>query len=171
MLKYIGERDMAEKIENALLKTLKEFIIKLSTVVFSVTLAAWLALSVSPNLQLLEITECENSILAYLGKGAAFLFKPMGLDWKYSVSVVSGLFAKESVVSLLSILFPDGLILTVPQGISLTAFCYLCPPCITAFFAVAKETNAKYAIISWAWQLILALLVSYALYFVFTLIL
>ena len=155
----------------SLLKTLKEFIIKLSTVVFSVTLAAWLALSVSPNLQLLEVTECENSILAYLGKGAAFLFKPMGLDWKYSVSVVSGLFAKESVVSLLSILFPDGLILTVPQGISLTAFCYLCPPCITAFFAVAKETNAKNAIISWAWQLILALLVSYALYFVFTWIL
>lgn len=155
----------------SLLKTLKEFIIKLSTVVFSVTLAAWLALSVSPNLRLLEVSECENSILAYLGKTTAFLFQPMGFDWKYSVSLISGLFAKESVVSVLSLLFPDGLILSVPQGISLTAFCYLCPPCITAFFAVAKETNAKTAIISWAWQLVLALLVSYVLYFVFNLIL
>ena len=119
-------------LSKSLLKTMKEFIIKLSTVVFTVTLAMWLAVSVSPSLKLLTQNEAEKSILAGIGNVLVFAFKKAGFDWRMPSALLTGIFAKESVVSSFSLLFPEGLNLSVGQGLFLTAFCYIYTPCLTA---------------------------------------
>ena len=133
-------------LSKPLLKTMKEFIIKLSTVVFTVTLAMWLAVSVSPSLRLLTQSEADKSILAGIGNVFVFAFKKAGFDWRMPSALLTGIFAKESVVSSFSLLFPEGLNLSVCQGLFLTAFCYLYTPCLTALSAMKKSIGAKYAI-------------------------
>ncbi len=152
-------------LSKSLLKTIKEFIIKLSTVVFTVTLAMWLAVSVSPSLKLLTQGEADKSILAVLGNALSFAFEKAGFDWRMPSALLTGIFAKESVVSSLSLLFPEGLNLSVGQGLFLTAFCYLYTPCLTALSAMRKTIGAKYAIFAALYQLALAFAAAYAVYF------
>ena len=152
-------------LSKSLLKTIKEFIIKLSTVVFTVTLAMWLAVSVSPSLKLLTQGEANKSILAVLGNALSFAFEKAGFDWRMPSALLTGIFAKESVVSSFSLLFPEGLNLSVGQGLFLTAFCYLYTPCLTALSAMRKSIGAKYAIFAALYQLALAFAAAYAVYF------
>ncbi len=153
-------------LSKPLLKTMKEFIIKLSTVVFTVTLAMWLAVSVSPSLRLLTQSEADKSILAGIGNVFVFAFKKAGFDWRMPSALLTGIFAKESVVSSFSLLFPEGLNLSVCQGLFLTAFCYLYTPCLTALSAMKKSIGAKYAIFAAVYQLALAFAAAYAVYFI-----
>lgn len=152
-------------LSKSLLKTIKEFIIRLSTVVFTVTLAMWLAVSVSPSLKLLTQGEADKSILAVAGNFFSFAFEKAGFDWRMPSALLSGIFAKESVVSSLSLLYPEGLDISVRQGLFLTAFCYLYTPCLTALSAIKKTIGTKYAILSAAYQLALAFAAAYAVYF------
>lgn len=153
-------------LSKPLLKTMKEFIIKLSSVVFTVTLAMWLAVSVSPSLRLLTQSEADKSILAGIGNVFVFAFKKAGFDWRMPSALLTGIFAKESVVSSFSLLFPEGLNLSVCQGLFLTAFCYLYTPCLTALSAMKKSIGAKYAIFAAVYQLALAFAAAYAVYFI-----
>jgi ferrous iron transport protein B len=109
----------------------------------------------------------ENSYSAKIGKALVPIFKPIGLeDWRICVSFISGVFAKEMVVSTLSTLYAvtdsgnisnfrdkldkikklDG----KPQYNKLTAliimlFVLLYFPCLGALTAIKKETD------SWFW--------------------
>ena len=50
----------------------------------------------------------ENSYLGRLGQSCAPMFSPLGLNWKAGVALLSGVPAKEIVVSTLGVLYPDG---------------------------------------------------------------
>ncbi len=50
----------------------------------------------------------ENSYLGRLGQSCAPIFSPLGLNWKAGVALLSGVPAKEIVVSTLGVLYPDG---------------------------------------------------------------
>ena len=50
----------------------------------------------------------ENSYLGRLGKGCEPVFRPLGLDWKAGVALLSGVPAKEIVVSTLGVLYSEG---------------------------------------------------------------
>ena len=50
----------------------------------------------------------ENSYLGRLGKGCEPVFSPLGFNWKASVALLSGLPAKEIVVSTLGVLYSEG---------------------------------------------------------------
>ena len=50
----------------------------------------------------------ENSYLGRLGKGCEPVFSPLGFNWKAGVSLLSGLPAKEIVVSTLGVLYSEG---------------------------------------------------------------
>lgn len=52
-------------------------------------------------------THYENSYLGRLGKGCEPIFRPLGFDWKASVALLSGLPAKEIVVSTLGVLYSE----------------------------------------------------------------
>lgn len=50
----------------------------------------------------------ENSYLGRVGKACEPVFSPLGLDWKASVALLSGVAAKEIVVSTLGVLYSEG---------------------------------------------------------------
>ncbi len=49
----------------------------------------------------------ENSYLGRVGKACEPVFEPLGLNWKSSVAILSGVAAKEIVVSTLGVLYAD----------------------------------------------------------------
>ena len=52
------------------------------------------------------VTDSKDSMLAAISSVIVPVFKPLGLgDWRICTSLISGLMAKESVVSTLEILF------------------------------------------------------------------
>ncbi len=149
----------------SLLKTFKEFIIRLSTVTFCVSLAVWLGANVSPDVKLLTPGEIDKSILARAGSIFEFAFSPLGFDWRIPTALLTGIFAKESVVSSLALLFPEGLKLCAEQGLALVAFCYFYTPCLTALSAMRKTIGFKFAALSAVYQLLVAFAAAYSIFY------
>jgi ferrous iron transport protein B len=90
-----------------------------------------------------------------------------------AVASITGLAAKENVVSTLSVLFSaDGNInsilsshLTPPAAYSFLLFNLLCAPCFAAIGALRREMNSpKWTIFAIAYQTIFAYLVSFLVY-------
>ncbi len=61
-------------------------------------------------------THYANSYLGRLGKGCEPVFSPLGFNWKASVALLSGLPAKEIVVSTLGVLYSEGAVTTHAEG-------------------------------------------------------
>ena len=85
------------------------------------------------------------------------MFVPLGLgDWRIVTSLISGFMAKESVVSVLEVLFGSegGIVAAVSPvaAISLLIFCLLYTPCIAAIASVRRELGTKWAIALVLWQ-------------------
>ena len=118
----------------------------------------------------------ENSYIGQLGRGIEPVIKPLGFDWKLGIGLLSGVGAKELVVSTLGVLYaddPDADSVSLAERIPITplvAFCYMLFvliyfPCIAAIAAIKQESG------SWKWTLFaacyttgLAWLVSFAVY-------
>ena len=49
----------------------------------------------------------ENSFIGYIGKAIEPVLKPLGFDWRMGVGIVSGIGAKELVVSSLGVMYAD----------------------------------------------------------------
>ena len=107
----------------------------------------------------------ENSYIGRIGQIIAPVMEPLGFNWKISVSLLSGMAAKEIVVSTLSVLYtgsddseqalterllqeknPDGTDVFTPLvGLSLMLFVLLYFPCIATVTAIVNESH------SWKW--------------------
>ena len=82
----------------------KEFIRKAFTVIFLATIIIWLLQSFDIKLNL--VSDSKDSMLALVSGLLVPLFQPLGLgDWRICTSLISGIIAKESVVSTLEVLF------------------------------------------------------------------
>lgn len=148
------------------LSSAKNFIVRLGTTIVLASVALFILSRVTIDFSYVE-TVSEKSFVSYIGKAISPLFAPMGIkDWRYAVAAVTGIFAKEGVVSALAALFPSGLGLGFAEGLSFTAFCYAYTPCVAAMSATAKTAGKRYAAFSAAWQFIIALLFAYFIYFV-----
>lgn len=161
-LKFPSIKNLLKSLQ----KTAIQFIIKLASIVLIVSAFLWILQNLSTSFTFLNGSNVENSLLAFLGKPFRWLFYPIGItDWRYSVAVLSGVFAKEGVASTLAMLFPSGIGLSVIQGVSLTVFCYAYTPCLTALASYAKNIGVRFAVFCAVYQLIGALLLSYFAYF------
>ncbi len=126
-------------LSSVLLVKTKEFLIKSGTVIFAVSIIVWLLSNFGPNG--FTYKNAENSFLRLLGEGLKYLFYPLGFSsWESSVSVLSGLLAKESIVETLEILSVDfsSLFSSPYKAYSFMAFNLFCPPCV-ATLAIAKR--------------------------------
>ena len=86
----------------------KDFLERAFTVIFMATIIIWFLQSFSPQLQFIE--DSSQSILAKIAGLLEPLMKPIGLgDWRICTSLISGVMAKESVVSTMEILFAGGI--------------------------------------------------------------
>lgn len=137
----------------------KGFLIRVVTVMFAMSVAIWLLSSFNFN----GFTEnMDNSFLAYLGKLMTPLFAPLGFgDWRNSVSILTGLGAKEIVISTMQVLYGnlDTVLPTVFTGVTaygFLVFCALYTPCIAALATMRKEYGNKMMFISLIYQFTLA---------------
>ncbi|MCR8677644.1 nucleoside recognition domain-containing protein, partial [Campylobacter sp. S4:11] len=105
--------------------------------------------------------QIENSYLGQFGKAIEPIFAPLGFDWKLSVSLVSGLAAKEVMISTMGVLYSLGdevdetslnLQEAIRENIPLSTavafilFVMIYNPCFAATIVFAKEAgNKKYA--------------------------
>ncbi len=126
--------------------------------------------------------DLENSYLGHIGKACEPVMRPLGLDWRASVALLSGAAAKEIVVSTLGVLYSaedpesagnDSLSArlissgnyTQASALAMMIFILLYFPCIATVVAIAHEAGGwKYALFSIVYNTLLAWGVAFAAY-------
>jgi len=164
------------------------FIKKAGTIILLSTIVIWFTSFfgwVDGKFQMLEESQLDHSILAALGSVFAWIFKPLGWgDWRSAVAAVTGLVAKENVVSTFGILYPNWASgveelgdngeaiwaalagsMTALAGYSFLIFNLLCAPCFAAMGAIKREmNNIKWFFAAIGYQTGLAYIVSLCVY-------
>jgi ferrous iron transport protein B len=143
----------------------RDFLRKAFTVIFLASMLIWFLQTFTFSLKLVQPGMENESILAQLAELVSPLFAPLGLgDWRIVTSLVSGLLAKEVVVSTLSTLFGDvplSEIFTVSTAYAMMAFCLLYTPCIAAMATIRRELGNAWAMLILFFQCAIAWVVAY----------
>ena len=94
------------------------------------------------------VADNNDSLLAAVGHAVSFLFVPLGFGtWQATVATVTGLIAKEEVVSTFGVLFPGNLSMQMAEAFTpVSAYAFmifnlLCAPCFAAMGAIKREMN------------------------------
>ena len=145
----------------------KNFLIKAGTLIFAMSIILWFL----SNFNFSGMTDVNDSILAWIGGFIAPIFKPLGFgNWQSSVSLLTGLIAKETVVSSMGVIFAGNLEVMLPlhftalSALSFMVFILLYTPCITAVGTMKKEFGTKITLFSITYQLILAWSISFLVF-------
>ena len=114
-----------------------------------------------------SMNDMERSYLASIGQWMEPVMKPLGFDWKMSVCLLTGLPAKEAIVSTMGILYPSDMALvafTPVTAYAFMAFVLLYFPCVATITTLGKELGAKWAWFSLVQSMLLAWIVSFVIY-------
>ena len=147
----------------------KDFITKAFTIIFAATVVIWFLQTF--DIRFNVVADQSQSLLAGLGSIIAPLLAPLGFgDWRASTALVTGLIAKESVISTLTVLLGA----TSPAVLStmfspFTAYVFLVftllyPPCVASIGAVKSELGARYAVAVFAFQVTVAWIVAFVVH-------
>ena len=115
------------------------------------------------------VKDSQGSILAAIAGLLVPIFKPLGLgDWRICTSLISGIMAKESVVSTLEILFNGSVTaaITTRAAASLLVFSLLYSPCIAAIASIKREMGHRWAVIVVIWQCVVAWIAAFVVYMI-----
>ena len=136
------------------------FIKKAGTIILISTILVWFTSFfgwTDEGFGMLAEDQLDSSILAYIGKGIAWIFAPLGWgSWQAAVASVTGLVAKENIVGTMGILYGAGDMtaweamaqaFTGITGYSFLVFNLLCAPCFAAIGAIKREMNNT----KWTW--------------------
>ncbi len=142
----------------------KDFLQRAFTVIFIGTIIVWALQHFDMGLNM--VANQEDSILALLAGILAPLFVPLGFgSWKMVTSLISGFLAKESVVSMLTVLYGGaaGLQEAISPVVAFTflVFCLLYTPCVAAVAAVRREGGRIAALKMVLFQCAVAWVVAY----------
>jgi ferrous iron transport protein B len=152
----------------------KDFIQKAFTIIFLASIVIWFLQSFNWSFDIVE--DSSKSILAFLGSIVSPIFIPLGFnDWRASTALITGLTAKEAVVSTLSVLtgavtdvqLSEVLytIFTPLSAFSFLTFVLLYMPCVAAFAATRRELGSlKYALLTALYQTVTAYMAGAAFY-------
>ena len=140
-----------------------DYLQKICTVIIWASIIIW-ALEYFPTQ---DLNDLENSYLASIGQFVSPLLEPLGFDWKMSVCLLTGLPAKEAIVSTLAILYGGDI--SAAGFTPLTAFTFmlfvlLYFPCVATIVTLRREAGRQWAWFTVIHSLILAWLVSFAVY-------
>ena len=133
----------------------KDFLQRAFSVILVATIVVWFLQSFDFRFNL--VADSQDSILAAVAGFIAPLFAPLGLgDWRIATSLISGFMAKESVVSVLEVLFgAQGGVAEVMSSLaaaSLLVFSLLYTPCVAAVASVRRELGRRWALYVVLWQ-------------------
>lgn len=152
----------------------KDFVRKAFTIIFVASMVIWFLQSFRFDLSF--VNDSSQSILASIGTWFSKLFIPLGFDdWRASTAIITGISAKESVVSTLSVLTGAtnaaaldaamASIFTPLSAYAFLAFTVLYMPCIAAFAATKRELGSyRQAIYTAAFQTGVAYVVAMLIY-------
>lgn len=140
-----------------------DYLQKICTVILWASIIIW-ALEYFPTQ---DINDLEHSYLASIGQFVSPLMEPLGFDWKMSVCLLTGLPAKEAIVSTLAILYGGDISaagFTPLTAYSFMLFVLLYFPCIATIATLRREAGKQ-----WAWftvfhSLFLAWFISFVVY-------
>ena len=157
----------------------RQYLQKMSGVILVCSMVIWF-LGYFPNHDAYSTPQeqQENSYIGYIGKTMEPVLEPLGFDWRMGVGIVSGVGAKELVVSTLGVMYadeepvdelPDEEIdetrlqkalqrsVTPAGALAYMVFILLYFPCIATFIAIRKESGGwKWAIFTAVYTIVLA---------------
>ena len=152
-------------VAKTLLFQLKQFIIKVTTVVLAFFLFSWVLSSFDFSFRR---AAQEDSMLAHICSVFSFLFAPAGMnDWRIAYCAFSGLIAKENIAGSLA-MFYETFPYSPQSAFAFSVFVLTCSPCVAAIAATAKELGVKRALLYAFVQTGTALLACYFTYFALT---
>ncbi len=147
----------ARNVLQLLWEKAKDFLQKAFSVILIATIVVWLLGNF--DLRFNVVSDSSDSIMAAISGVVAPLLKPLGLgDWRIVTSLLSGFMAKESVASVLKVLFAGGVtaVLTPLAACSLLVFSLLYTPCVAAIASIRREMGNRWAISVIVFQCVLA---------------
>ena len=154
----------ARNVLQLLWEKAKDFLQRAFSVILIATIVVWFLKSFDFRFNLIE--NSQESILAALAGLLVPLFRPVGLgDWRIVTSLISGFLAKESVVSVMEMLFaPAGVsaALSALTAASLLVFSLLYTPCVAAIASIKREMGVKWALYVVLCQCLLAWIAAFA---------
>lgn len=118
----------------------------------------------------------EHSYIGQIGKAIEPVIEPLGFDWKLGIGLLSGVGAKELVVSTLGVLYTNDTeadTVSLRERIPITplvAFCYMVFvliyfPCIATLVAIKQESGSwRWAIFAALYTTLLAWVIAFAIY-------
>ncbi len=130
----------------------KGFIQKAFTIILLAAIIIWFLQTFDLKFNIADSPD--SSILAHIGGFIAPIFKPLGFgDWRVSTALITGLTAKESVVSTLTVLLGGDIsglntLFTPFTAFVFLVFTLLYTPCIAAIATVRREIGGKSAAIA-----------------------
>lgn len=114
-----------------------------------------------------NMNDMEHSYLAAIGHWIEPAMRPLGFDWKMSVCLITGLPAKEAIVSTMGILYPAHSAMTAFTPLTAYAFMVfvlLYFPCVATITTLRKEIGRKWAWYSLIQSMVLAWVLSFLIY-------
>ena len=134
----------------------KDFLQRAFSVILVATVIVWFLQSFDFRFNYLETSE--GSIMAVLAGAVAPIMRPIGMgDWRIVTSLISGFMAKESVVSIMQMLFAGGMAgLGKLTAACMLVFSLLYTPCVAAIASIRRELGSKWAVSVVIWQCALA---------------
>lgn len=153
----------------------KGFLLKAGTLIFIASMVLWFMLGFNFS----GPAQLSDSIGAGIGKAMAPIFEPLGFgNWQASLSLITGIIAKEVVVSNMSIIyglaeeasagaFAQTLGETFSQlsAYAFMVFVLLYTPCVATIAVVKRETNSwKWTVFSVVYQFAVAWIVAFFVY-------
>ena len=147
----------ARNVLQLLWEKAKDFLQRAFSVILIATIVVWFLKSFDFRFNM--VANSQDSILAAVAGLLAPLFRPIGLgDWRIVTSLICGFMAKESVVSVMELLFTNGVgqALTAVTAASLLVFSLLYTPCVAAIASIKRELGRKWALYVVLWQCLVA---------------
>jgi ferrous iron transport protein B len=153
----------------------KDFLERAFTIILIASVAIWFLQTFDYRLNV--VVNSADSLLAMIGRGLAPVFRPLGFeDWRVATSLITGLIAKEAVVSTLSVLLGTGVaqlhlalptLFTTLSAVSFLLFTLLYTPCVAAVATIRKELRSGWATLGVVvLQCVVAWIVAYAAYLI-----
>ena len=156
-----------KNVSQLLWEKAKDFLHRAFSVILLATIIVWFLKSFDPGLNFVH--DSSESIMALVGGAFVPLMSPIGLgDWRICTSLISGFMAKESVVSMLEMLFAGeggaASVLTPAVAASILVFSLLYAPCVAAVTSISRELGKKWAAAVVVWQCFVAWIASFVVY-------
>lgn len=139
-----------------------DYLQKIGTIILWASIVIW-ALTYFPTRSM----DLEHSYLAMIGLWTEPLVRPLGFDWKMSVCLLTGLPAKEAIVSTMGILFHSEPLATAFSPLTafgFMVFVLLYFPCVATVKTLRKELSAKWATFTVIHSLCLAWIMAFLIH-------